>query len=76
MSDALLSALQAFGAGAQSMATPEGLTHLVMLLIAGVMFWLAIAKDVEPLLLLPIAASAARIAASSAVPNSPGPPPT
>ncbi len=55
MSDALLSALQAFGAGAQSMATPEGLTHLVMLLIAGVMFWLAIAKDVEPLLLLPIA---------------------
>ena len=55
MSDALLNALQAFGAGAQSMATPEGLTHLVMLLIAGVMFWLAIAKDVEPLLLLPIA---------------------
>lgn len=55
MSDALFKALHAFTAGAQAMATPDGFASLLMLLLAGFMFWLAIARDVEPLLLLPIA---------------------
>ncbi len=51
MLDAILSGLSALIAGFSDL----GGANLIMLAIAGVMFYLAIAKDVEPLLLLPIA---------------------
>lgn len=54
MIDAILSSLQALGAGTWFLLS-DGSQNLVMLGIAGVMLWLAIAKGVEPLLLLPIA---------------------
>ncbi len=49
--------LDAFLAGLQGLA--DGMRHLdgahiIMIALAGVMFYLAVAKDVEPLLLLPI----------------------
>ena len=53
MLDAMIEALKGLGAGAQFLYTHGG-PNIVMLLIAGVMFYLAVAKDVEPLLLLPI----------------------
>jgi oxaloacetate decarboxylase beta subunit len=55
MSEAVLNALHALGAGARHFISPEGFPNLVMIGISLVMFWLAIKKDVEPLLLLPIA---------------------
>lgn len=54
MIEAILSALNALGAGARFAISPEGLPNLVMIGISLTMFWLAIKKDVEPLLLLPI----------------------
>jgi oxaloacetate decarboxylase beta subunit len=54
MNEAIMSALQALGAGARHFISPEGLPNLVMIIISLTMFWLAIKKDVEPLLLLPI----------------------
>lgn len=54
MIDALLSGLSALGEGARFMAAHGG-PNLIMLAIASVMFFLAVARDVEPLLLLPIA---------------------
>ena len=54
MSEAILNALTALGAGARYFISPAGLPNLVMIGISLVMFWLAIRKDVEPLLLLPI----------------------
>ncbi len=54
MSDAILNALEALGAGAGHFFSLKGLPNLVMIGVALVMFWLAIRKDVEPLLLLPI----------------------
>ncbi len=51
MIDAILAGLKGLAEG--SLALDGG--SLVMIAIAGVMFYLAIAKDVEPLLLLPIA---------------------
>ena len=51
MLDALHSGLGALVAGFAHL----GGANLIMIAIAGVMFYLAIAKDVEPLLLLPIA---------------------
>lgn len=54
MFDAVLSALGALGEGARHLATAGG-PNLVMIALALTMFYLAIAKDVEPLLLLPIA---------------------
>jgi oxaloacetate decarboxylase beta subunit len=53
MLDAILEALKGLGAGAQFLLSQGG-PNIIMLLIAGVMFYLAVAKDVEPLLLLPI----------------------
>lgn len=53
METALLNALDALIAGARHMFT-GGLASTAMLAIAGLMLWLAIAKQVEPLLLLPI----------------------
>jgi oxaloacetate decarboxylase beta subunit len=50
MLDAILSGLQGLTEGARHFDA-QG---FIMILIAGVMFYLAIAKDVEPLLLLPI----------------------
>lgn len=49
----VVDALSGLGSGAQFLLTQGG-PNIVMLLIAGIMFWLAVAKDVEPLLLLPI----------------------
>ncbi len=54
MSEAILNALTALGAGARYFVSPDGWPNLVMIGIALGMFWLAIRKDVEPLLLLPI----------------------
>jgi oxaloacetate decarboxylase beta subunit len=54
VSEAILNALTALGAGARYFISPAGLPNLVMIGISLVMFWLAIRKDVEPLLLLPI----------------------
>lgn len=54
MSESILNALTALGAGARHMISPDGWPNLVMIAIALGMFWLAIRKDVEPLLLLPI----------------------
>ncbi len=54
MLDSILAGLAALSSGAQYLFTAGG-PNLVMLGIAGVMFWLAIGKGVEPLLLLPIA---------------------
>lgn len=54
MLQTLLDGLTALTAGLQHLALNGG-PNLVMLAIAAVMFYLAIAKNVEPLLLLPIA---------------------
>jgi oxaloacetate decarboxylase beta subunit len=54
MLDAILAGLGALSSGAQYLFTAGG-PNLVMLGVAGVMFWLAIGKGVEPLLLMPIA---------------------
>jgi len=54
MSEAIMNALQALGAGAGHFISLEGLPNLIMIGISLTMFWLAIKKDVEPLLLLPI----------------------
>ena len=54
MLDAILAGLTALSAGAQYLFTDGG-PNLIMLGVAGVMFWLAIGRGVEPLLLLPIA---------------------
>jgi oxaloacetate decarboxylase beta subunit len=53
MLDAIYNGLSGLGEGAQYLYTHGG-PNIVMLLIAAAMFYLAIAKDVEPLLLLPI----------------------
>ncbi len=55
MSDAIFNAIKALGAGARYFFSPAGIPNLIMILVALVMFWLAIRKEVEPLLLLPIA---------------------
>lgn len=55
MSEAILSALHALGAGVRYFFSPDGMPNLIMISISLVMFWLAIKKEVEPLLLLPIA---------------------
>lgn len=54
MIDAILNALHALAAGARYFVSVEGAPNMVMIGIALGMFWLAIRKDVEPLLLLPI----------------------
>ena len=54
MLNSILTALQGLGEGAQYLfLTVGGWKNFIMLVIAGVMFFLAVAKDVEPLLLLP-----------------------
>ncbi len=54
MSEAIFNALNALGAGARYLFSADGLPNLVMIGISLGMFWLAIRKNVEPLLLLPI----------------------
>lgn len=54
MIDAILSGLTALAEGARYLSAHGG-PNLIMLGVAALMFYLAIAKDVEPLLLLPIA---------------------
>lgn len=54
MSEAIQSALVSLGTGARHCLSPDGVPNLIMICIALVMFWLAIKKEVEPLLLLPI----------------------
>jgi oxaloacetate decarboxylase beta subunit len=54
MSDAILNALHALGAGGKDFFSLGGIPNIIMVLVALVMFWLAIRKGVEPLLLLPI----------------------
>ncbi|HLP26942.1 MAG TPA: sodium ion-translocating decarboxylase subunit beta, partial [Acidobacteriota bacterium] len=54
MIDAILAGLNALAEGARHLATHGG-PNLVMIGVALTMFYLAIEKDVEPLLLLPIA---------------------
>ncbi len=55
MIDAVLNALDALGAGARHFVSPAGLPNLTMVVVALAMLWLAIRRQVEPLLLLPIA---------------------
>ena len=55
MFDAIYNAIQALGAGAGHFFSFAGIPNLIMILVALTMFWLAIRKEVEPLLLLPIA---------------------
>jgi oxaloacetate decarboxylase beta subunit len=55
MSEALFNAIEALGAGSRHFCSPAGIPNLIMILVALGMFWLAIRKEVEPLLLLPIA---------------------
>ena len=55
MSEAIVSALHALGAGAKDFFSPSGIPNMIMVGVALGMFWLAIRKEVEPLLLLPIA---------------------
>jgi oxaloacetate decarboxylase beta subunit len=55
MSEAIVNALEALSAGARYGFSPAGVPNLIMILVALGMFWLAIRKEVEPLLLLPIA---------------------
>ncbi len=50
MIETLLSALRGLAEGALHLTG----SHVIMMLIAGIMFYLAVAKNVEPLLLLPI----------------------
>lgn len=54
MSEGILGGLRALSEGARHIPADGG-SHLVMIGVALVMFWLAIRKGVEPLLLLPIA---------------------
>ena len=54
MSEAFFNAIYALGAGARYFCSAGGIPNLVMVLVALGMFWLAIRKEVEPLLLLPI----------------------
>ena len=54
MSEALFNAIHALGAGARYFVSPGGIPNLIMVLVALGMIWLAIRKQVEPLLLLPI----------------------
>lgn len=54
MSEGILGGLRALSEGARHIPAGGG-SHLVMIGVALVMFWLAIRKGVEPLLLLPIA---------------------
>ncbi|MDX2080192.1 MAG: sodium ion-translocating decarboxylase subunit beta [Terrimicrobiaceae bacterium] len=53
MTDAFLGGLRALSEGGVALVTGGG-SNLIMIAVACVMFWLAVAKDVEPLLLLPI----------------------
>jgi oxaloacetate decarboxylase beta subunit len=55
MSEAIFNALDALGAGARHFFSANGIPNLIMIGVAMGMFWLAIRKEVEPLLLLPIA---------------------
>ena len=54
MTEAISGAFLTLAAGAKYFFSPEGLPNLVMILIALGMFWLAIKREVEPLLLVPI----------------------
>lgn len=54
MTEALVAALSGLGAGSHFLIT-DGLPNVVMLLVAAVLFYLGIRKQVEPLLLVPIA---------------------
>lgn len=54
MLDAILSGFDGLAAGSRYLLASGG-PNVIMLAVAGVMFFLAIAKGVEPLLLLPIA---------------------
>ncbi|MFO1446852.1 MAG: sodium ion-translocating decarboxylase subunit beta [Opitutaceae bacterium] len=53
MVDAILSALSALAEGARHLMSAGG-PNLIMIAVAAVLFYLAIGKEVEPLLLLPI----------------------
>ena len=53
MSESILAALSGLGAGFAFLAT-QGLSNVIMLMVGGVLLYLAVKKDVEPLLLVPI----------------------
>jgi oxaloacetate decarboxylase beta subunit len=50
----ILTGLSGLTEGVQLLFTLTGLKHIVMLLIAGILIYLGVKKDVEPLLLVPI----------------------
>lgn len=53
MSESILAALSGLGSGFAFLTT-QGLPNVIMMLIGGVLLYLAVKKDVEPLLLVPI----------------------
>jgi sodium ion-translocating decarboxylase beta subunit len=53
MSENILAALSGLGAGFAFLAT-QGLSNVIMMMVGGVLLYLAVKKDVEPLLLVPI----------------------
>ncbi|MBI4962839.1 MAG: sodium ion-translocating decarboxylase subunit beta [Desulfomonile tiedjei] len=54
MIESILIALSGLGEGFAYLATAKGLPNIIMMIIGGVLLYLAIKKDVEPLLLVPI----------------------
>ena len=54
MLEAILAGISGLGSGALSLLSLPGLPNLVMLAVGGVLLYLGVGKDVEPLLLVPI----------------------
>ncbi len=54
MIETMLQAMESLFEGVRFLGT-QGLPNVIMIAVAGIMFWLAAGKGVEPLLLLPIA---------------------
>ena len=54
MLESILGGLSGLGSGAISLFSPQGVPNLVMLAVGGVLLYLGVRKQVEPLLLVPI----------------------
>ena len=54
MLDTILAGISGLGSGALTLLSVPGLPNLIMLAVGGVLLYLGVGKDVEPLLLVPI----------------------
>ena len=54
MLDTILAGISGLGSGALTLLSGPGLPNLIMLAVGGVLLYLGVGKDVEPLLLVPI----------------------